>query len=144
MICLKCNIANCLECSTLTQCTKCNTGLYTLQGSCYTICPQGYAPSSSAGILSCIPCKTGCKSCPVSVNTCTLCDTNLQIDASDNCIPVPNNCLSSQYLNSLGSCSSCDQTCLTCFGGLRINCLTCRTPEYQFQTDNSCKEMCTS
>lgn len=95
-------------------------------------------------ILTCVPCKTGCKACPVSVNICTLCDTNLQVNANRDCEPVPNNCTSSQYLNNLGTCSPCHETCLTCFDGLRINCLACRTPEYQLQSDNSCKQMCLS
>ncbi len=144
MICLKCNIANCLECSTITQCTKCNAGFYALEGSCFSTCPQGYAPATTNNILQCVPCKTGCKTCPVSVNTCTLCNTNLQIDGNGDCVPIPNNCLSTQYLNPLNTCSSCHETCLTCFGGLRINCLTCRTPEYQLQKDNSCLQMCLS
>lgn len=142
MICLKCGIANCLECSTISTCTKCNVGFYALDGSCYSTCPQGYAPATVNSALQCVPCKTGCRTCPVSVNTCTLCNTNLYINANGDCVPIPNSCLSTQYLNTLGTCSPCHETCLTCFGGLRINCLTCQTPEYQLQSDNSCMQMC--
>ena len=123
MICLKCMLANCSQCSSSSQCTACISPYKLLSGSCVQQCPLGYAPS-----ISCIPCKTGCKDCSTGIDNCTVCNDNFQNDNNGSCSPVPNTCLQGEYLNGLGTCSPCHSTCLTCYGGFRTNCLTCSTP----------------
>ncbi len=111
---------------------------------CISTCPQGYAPSTDANNNKiCTPCLSGCVSCPTAVNNCQICETNLQAQANGSCTLVPNSCLSSQYLNSLGTCVNCQKSCLTCYGGLRTNCITCNSGEL-LQSDGSCMNQCAS
>lgn len=72
-----------------------------------------------------------------------MCEQNLQDDGTGKCTLIPNSCLTTQYVNALGTCSPCHDTCKTCYGGLRTNCLSCNTPTYQLQSDGSCKQVIT-
>ena len=90
-------IANCYECSNLTQCTKCNAGYYLNSSNTCTICPAGYkcdgttnkiactaGTYSGAGASSCTACPSGqyqdataqssCKSCASKTANCTNCN----------------------------------------------------------------------
>lgn len=141
-VCVQCAIPNCLQCQSSTTCTKCSTNFFIFNSLCISACPQGYAPSTDVNNNKlCTPCLSGCVSCPVTVNNCQICGANLQAQANGSCTLVPNNCLSNQYLNSLGTCVNCQQSCLTCYGGLRTNCITCNQGEL-LQSDGSCMNQC--
>ena len=96
-LCTACStkIANCAECSNLSQCTKCNAGYYLSSGNCVQ-CPAGSrcdginkttcsaGTYSLAGASNCTNCPAGqyqdvagqssCKTCSSKTTNCTKCN----------------------------------------------------------------------
>ena len=116
--------------------------------------PELISPCTDNSCLTCLPCDPNCNGCigPSSSN-CTSCATmQYETDCVSSCPPntwissynqyiCVNSCNTTEYGNTTTRvCSSCDPSCLTCFGGFINNCITC-LPGYFFYL-NQCFAIC--
>ena len=110
-------ITNCLECSNLSQCTKCDAGYYLNSNNTCTQCPKGsYCNGESqaqcpAGQYQNLTGQSSCKNCPAGQYQ------NLTGQSScKNCSSVTLNC---------NTCNATTGTCTTCSNGYMLSGTSC-------------------
>ena len=87
---------------------------------------------------SCVNCGTGCKNC-LSTTQCIDCLSNYYY------FPLKNTCLLTcpdGFYKNASFCSSCDISCLTCFGSQSDQCFTCASNFFLF--GSNCLSICPS
>jgi len=130
--CVPCNIPNCVQCSSLTNCTECAAGYYLLNGRCIR-CPT-----------ECLTCSSGttCTSCNVGytlvngkcMRECPSCCTSCTYSPTGN--PICTSCINSfVYIN--GICASCSDGISHCINCRNCACTRCR-PGYYLHNATSC------
>ncbi|THV05670.1 hypothetical protein K435DRAFT_744555 [Dendrothele bispora CBS 962.96] len=119
----------CLECSD-------SSSLVTGNGQCVKSCPEGSVQSSSSSSSSssstsrtCTTCHPDCLTCSgPSFNQCSSCPSSRPVLSNDGrCLPT---CSKSQFFDKTSSsCQSCHESCDTCFGSGKDECLSCSNGE---------------
>lgn len=145
--CLACD-SNCVTCvDNTTKCTSCSAGKTLVATSCLP-CHAHCATCSGVNANNCNSCKDSANQTLVS-QTC-VCRAGTFIEASGmcsscsspckTCSSTPSSCTScfdGSYNTGL-QCLLCDKECLTCNGGNRTNCLTCKTPSLMNYSNGEC------
>lgn len=131
------------------SCSSCplnsNKTINATAGSNFCICLYGYYENVTAGVLLgynsiCSPCYFACQTCSSSSTYCTLCNTssNRYLTASHQCL-----CQVSFFeVVNQQLCLPCFTNCLSCFGTLASQCLTCDNTTYYL--NNTCYPACPS
>ncbi|EAS01407.2 transmembrane protein, putative (macronuclear) [Tetrahymena thermophila SB210] len=130
---------NCLTCQLTTDnCTSCNSGYYLVGSVCSATCPLGQVGIS--GI--CVSCTPPCTACKNIQTSCTKCDQNTYL-TGDSCVQQAQ-CPSGTYGdNSLRSCVSCKNNCLTCSD--EITCKSCnQNSSFNKFYNGQCLQACPS
>ncbi|CAD8145945.1 unnamed protein product [Paramecium octaurelia] len=139
-----------------TQCTKCQSPYQLINSQCSfcdstnfrnndCTCQAGYYDDLIN--RECQLCRYECETC-VDASSCTQCKLGSNLIILPNCM----NCNDGYYFNN-GICSTCDSSCLTCFGSGYTSCLSCQTDyilnefnqcqacmSNQFSSNNSCQD----
>ena len=161
--CLGCD-QKCLTCDGIhsSDCLSCQPDLYLQEGSCVSVCIDGYYQTESP-TKQCIKCPTTCLTCLSSdFNNCLTCANNCYFTLLDpnslsgSCThmacpfswimdPPSHTCVkqcnSSQYLDfSTNQCKMCDASCFNCSAAGLGNCFSCVSPYFLFET--SCLSEC--
>ena len=154
----------CNTCSNLYSysCTSCyNLGVLS-QGICK--CSDGYylyvptIPCIQMPCIYCSPCFSTCKTCASGTySDCLTCLTGLYLEPSGECsvvciIPFVTDsvnmkcispCKSNQYVDkTTRNCQNCSTSCLTCYGPLENNCLSCSAASNTFLNYKTCSPQC--
>lgn len=128
--CLRCS-SPCLNCSSSSVCTSCQTGYYFYNGACLLACPA-FTYASATTPPTCLPCSSACTSC-LNGSSCLECQQGYYL-SSGVCVSA---CGLSQYLSGT-SCVNCLTNCLTCVsGGV---CLVCSETTFLFSGE--CIQTC--
>ena len=139
--CQDCNIANCLECSDASTCTRCDpNGLhYVVNGACQT-CPinnkKFYNTANTPP--TCDSCGSNCLKCS-DANTCTFCDPNgffYIVNGQCQACTVGNK----KFLNTANTpptCDPCGNNCLECSDG--NTCTRCDPKSFHYLVNGECK-----
>ena len=144
------------------SCTSCYNLAILSQGMCQ--CSAGYylnIPSlicTQMPCLYCSPCFSTCQTCAnSSYQDCLTCIANLYLEPSGECSVVCispfitdsvnmtciSPCSSNQYVDkSTRACETCSSSCLTCFGPLTTNCLSCSAESNTFLDYKTCVPQC--
>lgn len=96
------------------------------------------APGSFFSVDKCAPCDRNCAECGTSAMACTVCPAGFSLSAGK-CVctvgvydPVNfrcvNNaaCTAGQFNDPANTCQACDNSCATCLGAAKNQCLTCK------------------
>lgn len=135
--CVSC-ASGCLSCSSLENCFSCDPSTELVQISipiskkiCLAWCNSNEYRSFDG---SCLPCFAGCYSCiGAGYQACTSGNckpgyTKAVLDPQNqSLVSCSETCLSTQFSNTIGGCSNCNPSCLTCQGSTSNDCLSCRT-----------------
>lgn len=96
---------------------------------CYDTCPQGYVNTIGTTGKYCKSCDqfiTACQLCSSTGSSCTKCYGNYVISGGGSSCVCPNGYYTSAtYTSYLDKCNSCDNSCLTCNGPSKNQCLSC-------------------
>lgn len=121
-----------------TQCVTCPASSYALDGQCLPMCPSGYYADKKR--KECMKCGTGCLTCTSAF--CLTCDVNWERNKKGKCLPSGGEVCNASEFNLEGRCSSCHNTCDSCFGAEEDQCLTCSSPK--LLEDNKCVYECSN
>lgn len=142
--CIPCYF-NCATCSGISydDCESCTAGYPKLyQGECLEECPLGTFYNRL--VMECQECDRTCASCSGPDPTdCIQCQHGLSFDPiSGRCgVQGDAECPSKTFLHDdLLTCKACDDTCESCSGASRNDCLTCTLPLYLY--NNTCEKEC--
>ncbi|KAL4495395.1 hypothetical protein ABPG73_022440 [Tetrahymena malaccensis] len=115
--CIKCQ-NNCLSCTSLNDCTKCENGYYYKN----QICNK---------------CDDNCLSCTDKYQ-CNSCASNYTL-YDGLCF----NCEEGNYLDKAKkSCQNCHSKCKSCYGQAETECIKCANPNQFFDQNNYCVDKC--
>ena len=153
--CAACS-SSCNTCKTTDyQCITCKSGSYLMGTNCVSLCLDGFwgdktdytckicdsscntcvPPGKSSNCSSCkaetyllngkcINCDNNCYTCDILPTSCTSCNGSKYL-FNETCSQT---CPDKYYPNTLdNTCSPCNSPCLTCYGSLTSNCLSCPT-----------------
>lgn len=103
-VCMPCP-AQCNECNSLLECTKCESRLMLVQGRCVSSCSPAHFQTDD---YECLPCSESCSSCSGNADHCVSCaDSYLEFNQTcveqcpsgfwndssrDQCLPCPQGC----------------------------------------------------
>ncbi|XP_041465657.1 proprotein convertase subtilisin/kexin type 5-like isoform X2 [Lytechinus variegatus] len=133
-----CDVENCDECLNGNNvCQLCITGFYLDGGTCEGGCPDGKVPISNT--RQCELCHPTCRTCAVSPDQCTSCNTGYFLDDLDSlCLTQ---CPEDTYVNQDNECILCDDKCASCVGPGPTQCTICYEMD-EFLSGTSCVRDC--
>ena len=118
---------NCSTCTMNGSCIFCKSGYRFYQGECLEDCPVGYTSRWS----ECVKCPYQCEYC-LHEHFCELCKEGYEEVAGD-CVPFcpGTHDVAAESTNNCGV--TCHDNCLTCFGTLSNQCVTCPSGSFKYQ-----------
>ncbi|KAL4493949.1 hypothetical protein ABPG72_021966 [Tetrahymena utriculariae] len=141
--CSKCN-NSCTSCNggLINNCLSCNPPLYfePATNTCVSSCQKGQYMDSKTD--TCLKCDSTCSTCTKGgANGCSSCVLPLYYQqSSSSCVE---SCQTNQYQNNLtATCSSCDNSCASCSGHGKNECLSCSGSLYFDSTGKKCVNKC--
>lgn len=126
--------ADCESCISDTQCTKCTSDNFLLNGICYKNCPANYFANLSN--QNCESCNRHCDIC-TNANTCTTCSATFYLKPDNTCT---SDCPLKFFENNFNrTCESCPSDCDNCSNG--VTCTKCSC-NFFLKADNTCDSSC--
>uniref|UniRef100_A0A1B6CCM9 furin n=1 Tax=Clastoptera arizonana TaxID=38151 RepID=A0A1B6CCM9_9HEMI len=135
--CVSCH-ASCETCSGSgeSECITCRSGRMSLSGGCYGVCPDGYYTDKKR--KECMHCPTGCATC--NSVTCLTCDPGFSLNKKGKCVRAGSQQCAQDEFFSGTRCEHCHETCESCHGSFKNNCLSC--PNQLLLERSSCVGSC--
>ncbi|XP_058630422.1 proprotein convertase subtilisin/kexin type 5 [Onychostoma macrolepis] len=127
-VCRKCNIENCMKCTSASICTECSEGTSLVGNRCQKSCEVGHYYSEPED--SCEPCHPACATCAAAgLESCNRCAEGYLME-NWRCVSSCSQGFYAVQLNSdstdtQSTCKRCDASCLACVGPGKENCSEC-------------------
>ncbi|XP_035385518.1 extracellular matrix protein FRAS1 isoform X2 [Electrophorus electricus] len=140
LVCRECHVS-CARCTAgnAHSCTSCPQLSVLHHGQCPDHCPRGFHVQES----TCQACHPSCKECSgPSQADCTTCPPHASLHNGY----CRTSCPEGQYVNAVGSCNECQDSCQRCTEDLLLGsgsvCLWCKRPRQPLLLGDRCVERC--